>query len=243
MVQTGLLTSLYITMIGKDIERSDRVYGLESNYIYCSVCDSLVFISKTSYLETCYRDNHLKRCINRDIISNEHARRKEILQSIDKRESTIWVYKQYILQEKAKLNRLRLELFFPSTSHSEKDKLASISYDYDDRSVSYEVYLSAKATIAENTMPSAPNFEPACITNAGQKMVSPISVTNSNDQKSETLNGPIPPPLPRKPVELMGGLERYPMQRSASAPEVRNLWNNRSNMPNIFSRTSLHNLA
>ncbi|RGB21768.1 hypothetical protein C1646_777282, partial [Rhizophagus diaphanus] len=80
----------YITMIGKHIESSDRVYGLESNYIYCSVCDSLVFISKTPYLETCYRDNHLKRCINGDIISNEHARRKEILQSIDERESTIW---------------------------------------------------------------------------------------------------------------------------------------------------------
>src|ERR1044072_796276 len=180
----------YITMIGKDIERSDRVYGLESNYIYCSVCDSLVFISKTPCLETCYRDNHLKRCINRNIISNKHARRKEILQSIDERESTIWVYKQYILQEKAKLNRIRLEIFSPSISHSEKDKLASISYHYDDRSVSYEAYLSAKATIAENTMPSAPNFEPACITNAGQKKVSPISVTNSNNQKSETLNGP-----------------------------------------------------
>ena len=88
----------YITMCGKLIERSDRVYGLRSNYIYCSVCDSLVFISKTPCLETCYRDNHLKRCINGDIISNEHARRrKEILQSIDERESTIWIYKQYIL--------------------------------------------------------------------------------------------------------------------------------------------------
>ena len=95
-----------------------------------------------------------------DIISNEHARRKEILQSIDERESTIWVYKQYILQEKAKMN---LELFSQFTSHSEKDKLASISYNYDTRSVSYETYLSAKATIAENIMPSAPNFEPANI--------------------------------------------------------------------------------
>ena len=40
----------YITMNGKLIERSDRVYGLESNYIYCSVCDSLVFISKTQII-------------------------------------------------------------------------------------------------------------------------------------------------------------------------------------------------
>src|SRR5688572_27696451 len=86
----------YITMCGKLIESSDRVYGLRSNYIYCSVCDSLVFIPKTPCLETCYRDNHLKRCIVSKANPNEHARRKEILQSIDERESTIWVYKQYI---------------------------------------------------------------------------------------------------------------------------------------------------
>ena len=30
----------YITMYGKLIESSDRVYGLSSNYIYCSICDS-----------------------------------------------------------------------------------------------------------------------------------------------------------------------------------------------------------
>src|SRR3989337_1751581 len=174
----------YITMYGKLIERSDRVHGLQSNYIYCSVCDSLVFVSKTPYLETCYQDNHLKRCINGDIISKEHARRKEILQSIDERESTIWIYKQYILQEEAKLNRLRLELFSPSTSYSEKDKLASISYDT--RSLSYEdYYAQAKATIAENTIPSAPKFESACISPARQEMVSPISHQSSN-YKSDT---------------------------------------------------------
>ncbi|PKC03841.1 hypothetical protein RhiirA5_401744 [Rhizophagus irregularis] len=154
----------YITMIGKHIKSSDRVYGHESDYIYCSVCDSLVFISKTPCLETCYQDNHLKRCINGD--QNEHARRKEILQSIDERESTIWVYKQYILQEEAKINHLRLELFFPSTSHSEKDKLALISYDYDAHSVSYEAYLSAKATMAKNTMPNAPDLNPFRVSSA-----------------------------------------------------------------------------
>jgi len=66
----------YIPMYGNLIERSDRVHGLPLNYIYCNVYDSLVFISETSHLETCYRDNHLKRCINGDIISNEHARIK-----------------------------------------------------------------------------------------------------------------------------------------------------------------------
>src|ERR671929_1838877 len=33
----------YIMMYGKLIERSDRVHGRPTNYIYCSVCDSLVF--------------------------------------------------------------------------------------------------------------------------------------------------------------------------------------------------------
>ena len=174
----------YITMIGKYIESSDRVYGHQSNYIYCSICDSLVFISKTPRLETSFEDNHLKRCINGDIISNEHARRKDILQSINEKEATIWIYKQYILQEEAKLNRLHLELFSQSTSHSEKDKLASISYDT--RSLSYEdYYAQAKATIAENTIPSAPKFEPACISPARQEMVLPISHQSSN-YKSDT---------------------------------------------------------
>ena len=142
----------------------------------------------------------MKRCISGNTISNDHARRKEILQSIDRREFQIWQYKQYILKEEVKINRLRLELFSQSTSHSEKDKLASISYDHDGNfTASYKNYAQSKATVAKNTMPSAPNFEPAC-----------ISPTR---------------------------------QRSISAPEVRNLWNDRSNMPNISSRTTLDDLA
>ncbi|RGB34230.1 hypothetical protein C1646_760838 [Rhizophagus diaphanus] len=58
-----------------------------------------------------YQDNHLKRCISGNSILNEHARRKEIFKSIDKREFQIWQYKRYILQEEAKINRLHLELF------------------------------------------------------------------------------------------------------------------------------------
>ena len=65
------------------------------------------------------------------------------------------------------MNHLHLELFSQSTSHSEKDKLASISYNYDTHSVSYEAYLLAKATIAKNTMP-------AYISNVGQKVILPI---------------------------------------------------------------------
>ncbi|PKB92657.1 hypothetical protein RhiirA5_443882, partial [Rhizophagus irregularis] len=151
------------------------------------VCDSLVFISENGLggLPITYRDNHLKRCISGNTISNEHARRKEILKSIDRREFQIWQYKQYILEEEAKINRLRLELFSQSTLHSEKDKLASISYDLDARSTGYETYTQVKTTIVENTMmPSAPNFEPAYIPPSGQEMVSPISRQSSNSKSN-----------------------------------------------------------
>ena len=211
----------YITMYGKLYINDDRDLGLPTNYIYCSVCDSLVFIpeNERSGLSITYRDNHLKRCISGNTISNEHARRNDILKSIDKREFQIWQYKQYILREEAEINRLQLELAFQSQSqslsHSEKDKLASISYDYDSRTIGYETYKQTKATIAKNTMP-------ACIPPARQEIVSPTSQYVLN-QKSEVLNGLTPPPLPQKPVALMGGLERYPMQHSASAPEIRNL--------------------
>ena len=171
----------YITMYGKLIERSDRVHGHPSNYIYCSVCDSLVFISENSRLDNSYRDSHLKRCISGNTISNEHARRNEILKSIDRREFQIWQYKQYILKEEVKINRLRLELFSQSTSHSEKDKLASVSYDHDGNfTASYKNYAQSKATVAKNTMPSAPSFEPACISPARQEMISPTFYQSLN---------------------------------------------------------------
>ncbi|CAB4419703.1 unnamed protein product [Rhizophagus irregularis] len=139
----------YITMYGK-LYVDDRIHNHPTNYIYCSICNSLVFTPANSLFEDRYGNNHLKRCISGNTILNEHARRNEILKSIDTGEFQIWQYKQYILQEEAKINRLHLELFSQSTSDSEKDKLVSVSYDT--RSVSYETYLSAKATIAENTM-------------------------------------------------------------------------------------------
>ena len=119
----------YIVMNGKLYE-GDRYNGLPTNYIYCNVCDSLVFIPGGNYSACLYHDNHLKRCISGNTILNEHARRNEILQTIDRREFQIWQYKQYILQEEDKINRLRLERFSQFTSHSEKDKLASVSYDH-----------------------------------------------------------------------------------------------------------------
>ena len=125
----------YIIMYGKLYESDSKVHDLPTNYIYC---DSLVFILYTSFSAYIYQDNYLKRCISGNIILNEHVRRKEILQSIDRREFQIWQYKQYILKEEAKINRLHLELFSQSTLHSEKDKLALVSYDSDCRSTSYE---------------------------------------------------------------------------------------------------------
>ncbi|PKY25140.1 hypothetical protein RhiirB3_439951 [Rhizophagus irregularis] len=116
----------YITMYGK-LYVDDKIHNRPTNYIYCSVCNSLVFTPANSLFEDRYGDNHLKRCISGNTISNEHARRNEILQTIDRREFQIWQYKQYILQKEAKINHLQLELSSQSTPHSEKDKLASIS--------------------------------------------------------------------------------------------------------------------
>jgi len=103
----------FIIMYG-NLYESDKVHSFLTNYIYCSVCDSLVFIPENgrSGYERIYRDNHLKRCISGNSILNEYARRKEILKSIDRREFEIWQYKQYILQEEAKMKHLQLELAF-----------------------------------------------------------------------------------------------------------------------------------
>ena len=170
----------YIIMYGKLYE-NDKVHTNRTNYIYRSVCDSLVFIPETGYNPRIYHNSHLKRCISGNTISNDHARRKKILQSIDRREFQIWQYKQYILQEEAKINRLCLELFSQSTSHSEKDKLASISYDHDANFIaSYENYAQSKATVAKNTMPSAPDLNPFRVSPARQEMVSPTSYQSSN---------------------------------------------------------------
>src|SRR5436190_6720807 len=176
----------YIRMYAKFYEDGKGFHpsGNLTNYIYCSVCDSLVFIPERLIGEFLYRDGHLKRCITKVTSSIEHARKKEILQSIDRREFNIWQYKQYILQEEAEMKRLQLELLSQSTPYSEKDKLASVSYDYDGRSTGYKAYLSAKATVAENTMPSAPNFKPANILPARQEMVSPISHQSSNSKSN-----------------------------------------------------------
>ncbi|GBB96051.1 hypothetical protein RclHR1_26710001 [Rhizophagus clarus] len=151
--------------------------GVLSGNGYIIMCEKLIERTNSLSSGDSYRDNYFKRCINRDIISNEHVRIKDIFQSIDKKEFTIWKYKQFILYKEAKMKRLQLELFFQSTSHSEKDKLMSVLYDDDSGLADYEFYTQYKATVAKNTMSSVPNFEPACIsvTSDNQEMISPTS--------------------------------------------------------------------
>ncbi len=67
----------------------DKVSAQLTNYIYCSICDSLVFIPGGNYSICLYHDNHLKRCISENTISNEHAKRNKILKSINRREFQI----------------------------------------------------------------------------------------------------------------------------------------------------------
>ena len=58
---------------------NDKVNALLTDYIYCSICDSLIFIPKNGIRADLYRDNYLKNYINEDTISKEYTRRKEIL--------------------------------------------------------------------------------------------------------------------------------------------------------------------
>jgi len=84
-----LLKNGYITMHGNLYRSSGRKHSWASNYIYYSVCDSLVFIPENALHSGPYRDNHFKSCINGDTISKEYVRREEILQSIDRKEFQI----------------------------------------------------------------------------------------------------------------------------------------------------------
>src|SRR5436190_354874 len=61
-------------MYGKLYE-NNKVHTNQTNYIYCSVCDSLVFISGIFYNNYCSHNSHLKRCISENTILNEYAKR------------------------------------------------------------------------------------------------------------------------------------------------------------------------
>src|SRR6266540_6681069 len=66
-------------IICEKLYKNDKVHAYLINYIYCSICNFLVFISDTSFNIYIYQDNYLKECISGNNILNEHIRRKEIL--------------------------------------------------------------------------------------------------------------------------------------------------------------------
>ena len=135
----------YIRMVGwhyEDGKRATSTLPVLSNYIYCTSCDSLVHIPNNMWGHRCASD-HLKRCIAGDTgycsVSGECAKANTY------NEFNIWLLKQRIMRYEAEIRRNQLELSpqFQSLSHSEKDKLASVSYVIND--ISYETF---RASIA-----------------------------------------------------------------------------------------------
>src|SRR5436305_3992871 len=91
-----------------------------SNYIYCTVCDSLVFISdnwKFCLTHSAAASNHLKRCIAGNtrygsisapaFDAGECAKREEFLHMITQKEYAIWQAKQEILRHEAEIKRIQ----------------------------------------------------------------------------------------------------------------------------------------
>ncbi len=66
-------------MYRKLYKNNKEYINYTTNYMYCNVCDFLIFISEKLIKSKHYQNNYFKRCINKDIISNEHIRRKKIL--------------------------------------------------------------------------------------------------------------------------------------------------------------------
>jgi hypothetical protein len=85
--------------------------------------------------------DHLKRCIAGDTgyCSVEYAKANSY------NEFNIWYLEQRIMRYEAEIRRNQLELSpqFQSLSHSEKDKLASVSYVIND--ISYETFRASMA--------------------------------------------------------------------------------------------------
>ena len=128
---------------GKKVTSGLHIYS--TNYIYCTVCDSLVYIPDNwnfCFNHSAPASNHLKRCIAG---AGECAKREEFLRVIALKEYHIWQLEQRIMRYEAEIRRNQLELSpqFQSLTHSEKDKLASVSYDIND--ISYETFRASMA--------------------------------------------------------------------------------------------------
>ena len=85
----GILSKNGYILMCRKLYKSNKVHAYLTNYIYCNICNSLVFIPDTSFGIHIYQNNHLKRCISENSILNKHARRKEILKSINRRKFKI----------------------------------------------------------------------------------------------------------------------------------------------------------
>ena len=133
----------YIQMHAKTYDDGKLThYSRGTNYIYCTLCDSLVFIPNST--GGCLSaHNHLMRCTAGNTVSDERAKREELLQAITHREYAIWQQKQNILQYEAEIKRIQLELSPQSQSlpHSEKDRQVSVNYAYN--AISYESYFDS----------------------------------------------------------------------------------------------------
>ena len=133
----------YIRMVGwhyEDGKRATSTLPVLSNYIYCTLCDSLIHIPNNMWDHRCASD-HLKRCIAGDTgyCSVEYAKANSY------NEFNIWYLEQRIMRYEAEIRRNQLELSpqFQSLSHSEKDKLASVSYDIN--GISYDTFRTSMA--------------------------------------------------------------------------------------------------
>ncbi|RGB23320.1 hypothetical protein C1646_677199 [Rhizophagus diaphanus] len=117
---------------------------VDSNYMYCTACDSLVHVSEKD------AGDHLRGCIAGNTFSNECAEREDLLRKIRKKEFLIFAHLETISMWANEIKRLQLELSpqFQSLSHMEKDKLASIKYYHD--IISFETY---EATVPNNINP------------------------------------------------------------------------------------------
>lgn len=128
---------------GKKVTTGPLIHS--TNYIYCTVCDSLVYVPDNwnfCLTQSESASNHLKRCIAG---AGECAKREEFLHAIAQKEYHIWQLEQRIMRYEAEIRRNQLELSpqFQSLSHSEKDKLASVSYVIND--ISYETFRASMA--------------------------------------------------------------------------------------------------
>jgi hypothetical protein len=143
----------YIQMGGKFYYDGKPKHGgssyMPTNYLYCIVCDSLVFFP--ARLSGTSGEFHFMICIAGNTASKQ---KEELLLEIARLEGHIWQSKQGILEYEAEIKHIQLELSPQSQSlpHSEKDKLASVPYNHNH--ISYEAYRAGMASVVkDNTNP------------------------------------------------------------------------------------------